>query len=61
MFDEDQSIVTGIAKLVVLLSVNVLSIDYVVLALSPSKELYITLVLFGVVEVEHVLFDLLVC
>lgn len=51
---------TGIAKLVVLLSVDVLPIYYVVFPLSPGKQLQIFLVLFLIIEVKHVLLDLLV-
>lgn len=60
VLDKDQRIVAGIAKLVVILSVDVLPIDDAVLALPPGEELEVFLVQFRVVEVKHVLFDLLV-
>ena len=37
VFDEDQSIVTGITKFIVLLGVYVFAIDYVVFTLTPGE------------------------
>lgn len=60
VFDKDQCIVTGIAELVVILGVDVLSINYAFLALPPGEEFEVFLVHFGIVKVQHVLFDLLI-
>jgi hypothetical protein len=60
VFDKYQCIVAGIAELVVVLGVDVLSIDYAFLALPPGEKFEVFLVHFGIVKVQHVLFDLLI-
>ena len=60
MLDIDQTIVGGIAKLIVLVDVDVPSIDDGVLSLPPFEKLTVFVVLAIIIEIDGVLFDVFV-